>query len=219
MPKQITWDEAKNRIYEYGVSKGVHYMQDESGVYNKAAAWNGLSNVTDSPSGADNTKIWADGILYAAIRAAEEYSASVEAFTYPDQFAECDGSAQPTPGMYVGQQTRKKFGLCWRTELGNADNSEAGYKLHLAYGLTASPSEKSHDTVNDSPDAATFSWDMEGTPEPMTGYKPTAKIEIDSTKVDPTKLAALEKILYGDGTADARLPLPDEVLSVIKPAA
>lgn len=216
MATKITWDEAKNRVYEYGVSKGVHYMMDEKGVYNKAAAWNGLINVTDSPEGADNTKLWADGIQYAAMRAAEEYGMSVEAYTYPDQFAECDGSVEPVPGMYVTQQERKTFGMCWRTEIGNADNHESGYKLHLAYGLTASPSERSHDTVNDSPDAATLSWDMEGVPVPFTGHKPTAKIEINSTKVDPEKLTALENVLYGSDTEAARLPLPDEVLTLLK---
>ena len=216
MANKITWDEAQNRVYEYGVSKGVHYMLDDKGAYSKAAPWNGLINVTDSPEGADNTKLWADGIEYAAMRAAEEYGASVEAYTYPDQFAECDGSVQPIPGMYVTQQPRKTFGMCWRTEIGNADNHEAGYKLHLAYGLTASPTEKSHDTVNDSPDAETLSWDMEGVPVPFTGHKPTAKIEIDSTKIGTEKMAALEAVLYGGGDSDARLPLPDELLSILK---
>lgn len=215
MPTPITWDEAANRVYEYGVSKGVHYLLDNNGAYTQAAAWNGLINVTDSPEGADNNKLWADGIEYASMRAAEEYGASVEAYTYPDQFAECDGSAQPTPGLYVTQQPRKKFGMCWRTEIGNANNNTAGYKLHLAYGLTAAPSERSHDTVNDSPDAATFSWDIEGTPVPVTDYMPTAKIEIDSTKVDATKLETLEGKLYGTASTAAYLPLPDEVRSTL----
>lgn len=219
MPKTITWDESVNRIFEYGVSKGVHYLLDEKGEYSKAAAWNGLINVTDSPSGAENTKLYADGIEYAALRSAEEYSNSIEAYTYPDQFAECDGSAQPIPGMYITQQTRKKFGMSWRTEIGNADNSEAGYKIHVAYGLTASPTEKSHDTVNDSPDAQTMSWNSEGSPVPVSGYKPTAKLEFDSTKLGAKRMAELEKVLYGSEDSEARLPLPDEIINILKEAS
>lgn len=214
---KITWDAPENRYYEYGVSKGVHYLQDENGVYNIAAAWNGLINVTDSPSGADSTKLWADGIEYATLRAGEQYGCSIEAYTYPDQFAECDGTVSLAPGVTIGQQKRKPFGLCWRTEVGSAkEGEEAGYKLHLAYGLTVSPSEQAHDTVNDSVDAATFSWDAEGSPVNVTGYKPTAKLVIDSRKVASAKLTTLENILYGDGTNAPKLPTPDEVLDTVK---
>lgn len=215
--KPITWSAPEDRAFEYGVSKGVHYMKnDTNGVYDKAEAWNGLINVTDSPTGADNTKLWADGIEYASLRASEQYGASIEAYMYPDQFAECDGSQQPVPGVYVTQQTRKPFGLCWRTEIGTAANSEAGYKLHLAYGLTVAPSEQSHDTVNESPDAATMSWDAEGTPVPITGLKPSAKIVIDSRKFTPAKMKSLEDILYGTTSTAAKLPLPDEVFALLK---
>lgn len=219
--KPITWDAPKDRIYEAGVSKGVLYKPDsaDGGKYKGGVAWNGLVNVSDSPSGADNTKLWADGIEYASMRAAEQYGGSIEAYIYPDEFGECDGSAELVTGVTIGQQLRKPFGLCWRTELGNAETGlDFGYKLHLAYGLTVSPSEKSHDTINDSPEAGTMSWDFEGTPVAVTGYKPTAKLEINSTKVDKTKLAAFEKILYGSEEAEARMPLPDEVLTLLKPA-
>lgn len=212
----ITWDEAANRLYEYGVSKGVLYPMDDYGTYEEGEAWNGLINITDSPEGADITKLWADGIQYAGIRGAEEYHNSIEAYTYPESFAACDGSATPIEGMHVGQQPRKKFGLCWRTEVGNANTDTLGYKLHVAYGLSASPSEKSHDTVNDSPDAQTFSWDAEGTPVPMTGYKPTAKLEFDSVKLGTAKMAALEKLLYGSTEAAAKLPTPAELLAALQ---
>lgn len=212
----ITWDEAENRLYEYGVSKGVLFPMEDSGAYAEGKAWNGLINVTDNPEGADITKLWADGIEYAGIRGAEEYHNSIEAYMYPPEFAACDGSATPIEGMYVGQQPRKKFGLCWRTEIGNANTDTLGYKLHVAYGLSASPTEKSHDTVNDSPDAQTFSWDAEGTPAPMTGYKPTAKLEFDSTKLGAAKMKALEDILYGSTTAASRLPTPNEILTALQ---
>lgn len=212
----ITWDEAENRLYEYGVSKGVLFPMEDSGAYAEGKAWNGLINVTDNPEGADITKLWADGIEYAGIRGAEEYHNSIEAYMYPPEFAACDGSATPIEGMYVGQQPRKKFGLCWRTEIGNANMDTLGYKLHVAYGLSASPTEKSHDTVNDSPDAQTFSWDAEGTPVPMTGYKPTAKLEFDSTKLGAAKMKALEDILYGSATAASRLPTPNEILTALQ---
>ena len=212
----ITWDEAENRLYEYGVSKGVLFPMEDSGAYAEGKAWNGLINVTDNPEGADITKLWADGIEYAGIRGAEVYHNSIEAYMYPPEFAACDGSATPIEGMYVGQQPRKKFGLCWRTEIGNANTDTLGYKLHIAYGLSASPTEKSHDTVNDSPDAQTFSWDAEGTPVPMTGYKPTAKLEFDSTKLSAAKMAALEAILYGSSSAASRLPTPNEILTALQ---
>lgn len=212
----ITWDEIENRRYELGVSKGVIYRPDASGVYNKAEAWNGLINVTENPSGADTTKLWADNIEYAAMRAAESYGGSIEAYTYPDLFAECDGQKEITKGVWIGQQNREVFGLCYRSEIGSAaKGQDAGYKLHLVYGLTASPSEKSHDSINESPDAATMSWDVEATPVSVTGFKPTASLTISSLDFDEAKMQALEKVLYGSDSAAAKLPLPDEVKTIM----
>lgn len=216
MSKPITWDAPEDRQFEYGVSKGVHYLKDDKGVYSKAQAWNGLINVTDKPTGADTTELYADGIEYAVLRANERYEASIEAYMYPEQFAVCDGSAEPVPGVRVGQQKRVPFGLCWRTEIGSAEDSTLGYKLHLAYGLTVSPSEQSHDTINDNIEASTFSWDAKGSPVPVSNLKPSAKITIDSRKVNADKLAALEDILYGSDDKDAYLPLPDEVFALVK---
>lgn len=215
---RLIWDEAENRKYEYGVSQGVLFPMKDDGAYDAGKAWNGLTNITDQPEGADINKMYADGIYYAGIRGAEEYHASIEAYTYPDEFAECDGSASPIPGMYIGQQTRKKFGLSWRTEIGNANTDKLGYKIHVAYGLSASPTEKSHDTVNDSPEANPWSWDAEGTPVPMTGYKPTAKLEFDSTKLTAAQMTALEDLLYGSSTAASKLPTPNEILTALKAA-
>ena len=212
----ITWDEIENRLYELGISKGVIYRPDASGVYNKAEAWNGLINVTENPSGADTTKLWADNIEYAALRAAESYGGSIEAYTYPDLFAECDGQKEITKGVWIGQQNREVFGLCYRSEIGSAaKGQDAGYKLHLVYGLTASPSEKSLDTINESPDAATMSWDVEATPVSVTGFKPTASLTISSLDFDEGKMQALEKVLYGSDSAAAKLPLPDEVKTLM----
>lgn len=212
----ITWDEIENRQYELGVSKGVIYRPDASGKYNRAEAWNGLINVTENPSGADTTKLWADNIEYAALRAAESYGGSIEAYMYPDLFAECDGQKEITKGVWIGQQNREVFGLCYRSEIGSAaEGQDAGYKLHLVYGLTASPSEKSHDTINESPDAATMSWDVEATPVTVTGFKPTAKITISSLDFDEAKMQALEKTLYGSESTAASLPLPDEVKTLM----
>lgn len=212
----LTWDAAADRKFEYGVSKGVIYLLKDDGTYDDGVAWNGLTNVTDSPSGADNTKFFADNIEYAALRAVEEYGASIEAYTYPDEFAACDGSVALIPGMNAGQQTRRKFGLCWRTEIGNALTDTLGYKIHVAYGLTVSPSETNHDTVNDSPDISQMSWDAEGSPVPVTGYKPTCKLEFDSTKLGAAKMTALEAILYGSATANASLPMPDDILDSLQ---
>lgn len=212
----ITWDEIENRQYELGVSKGVIYRPDASGAYNNAEAWNGLINVTENPSGADTTKLWADNIEYAALRAAESYGGSIEAYTYPDLFAECDGQKEITKGVWIGQQNREVFGLCYRSEIGSAaKGQDAGYKLHLVYGLTASPSEKSHDTINESPDAATMSWDVEATPVSVSGFKPTASLTISSLDFDEAKMQALEKVLYGSDSAAAKLPLPDEVKALM----
>lgn len=212
----LTWDQTGQKIYETGVDHGVLYPAS-NGTYPKGVAWNGLTNVTESPSGAEPSPIYADNIKYVNLMSAEEFGATVEAYTYPDEFAECDGSKELTTGVYVGQQPRKTFGLCYRTKIGNdVDGDDHGYKLHLIYGALAAPSERAYATVNDSPEAITFSWELSTTPVEVTGGKPTACLTIDSTKVDATKLAALEKILYGDGATEARLPLPDEIAETLK---
>ena len=217
---KLVWDKSGERLYETGVKQGVLYVQDTAGTYPKGVAWNGLTAVTESPSGAEATALYADDIKYVNLVSAEELGGTIEAYMYPDEFAECDGSIALTPGMYIGQQDRKTFGLCYRTTLGNdTDSNNHGYKLHIIYGALAAPSEKAYATINDSPEAITFSWEFKTTPVNVTGHKPTASIVIDSTKVDAEKLAALEKILYGDDTGDGpRLPLPDEVLSTLKTA-
>lgn len=215
---KLEWDATGEHYYETGVKMGVLYPV-VNGAYPKGVVWNGLTSVTESPSGADANAIYADDVKYLELRAAEEFGATVEAYTYPDEFAVCDGSATPTPGVTLGQQARQPFGLCYRTILGNdSRRDEYGYKIHLIYNATASPSERSYQTVNDSPEAITFSWEMTTTPVAVTDYKPTACLIIDSTKVDPTKLAALEAILYGSGETEARLPLPDEVIDTLKTA-
>ncbi len=213
---KIVWDQTGERLYETGVKQGVLYVQDSGGTYPKGVAWNGLTTVTESPSGAEATPLYADDIKYLNLMSTEELSGTIEAYTYPDEFAECDGSASIATGVYIGQQARKTFGLCYRTTLGNdVDNNAHGYKLHLVYGCLASPSEKAYSTINDSPEAITFSWEFSTTPVNVTGFKPTANIVIDSTKANAEKLAALEKILYGDAQTEARLPLPDEVASTM----
>lgn len=209
---KIVWDETGKRFYETGVKNGVLYVQDEQGAYPKGVAWNGLTAVTESPSGAEANPLYADDIKYLNLISNEEFGATIEAYTYPDEFAACDGSAELAPGVSVGQQARKTFGMCYRTVLGNdVKNNDYGYKLHLIYGALAAPSEKGYSTINDSPEAITFSWEVTTTPVAVTGLKPTASLTIDSTKVDADKLAALEAILYGDASEEARLPLPDEV--------
>jgi hypothetical protein len=208
------WDQVGEKVYETGVDHGVLYRQNVSGVYDHGYAWNGLTTVTESPSGAEANKQYADNIVYANILSAEEFGATIEAFTYPDEFAECDGSAEPSPGVSLGQQPRATFGLAYRTRIGNDINADAGYKLHLIYGALAAPSEKAYATVNDSPEALAFSWDVTTTPVPVTGYKPTASMVFDSTKVGAAGLAALEAALFGTVGADPRLPMPDEVLGM-----
>lgn len=217
MPEKLVWDLPAERLYEYGVHHGVLYVYDkENKTWKNGVVWNGLINITDSPEGADNNKLWADGILYASMRAAEEYGASVEAYMYPPEFAQCDGTATLAKGVYIGQQPRTPFCLCWQTDVGTAEEGDgAGYKIHIAYNLTASPTEQEHETINDSPDAGTFSWDMESTPIPVKNHKPTSKIVLDSRTVASAKLAEIEKKLYGDSTADAKLLTPDEILSII----
>lgn len=216
---KLVWDKIGERLYETGVKQGVLYPMDAKGTYPKGVPWNGLTNVTESPSGAEATALYADDIKYLNLMSTEEFGGTIEAYTYPDEFAECDGSASIATGVYIGQQSRKTFGFCYRTTIGNDVESNAhGYKLHLVYGALASPSEKAYSTINDNPEAVTFSWEFSTTPVNVTGFKPTACLTIDSTKVDAEKLAALEKILYGDDSdesAVARLPLPDEVAQVI----
>lgn len=210
---QLVWDQVGAREFETGVDHGVLYLGD-NGVYDEAHAWNGLTTVTESPDGAEATPQYADNIKYLNLYSAETFGGTIEAFTYPDAFLECDGTAEPSPGVTVGQQDRRSFGLSYRTKLGNDQNSEAGYKLHLVYGATASPSEKAYSTINDSPEALAFSWDFSTLPVPVTGFKPSALLTINSTKVDADNLAALEAALYGTEGADGRLPLPDEVLGM-----
>lgn len=213
---KLVWDQTGERFYETGVDHGVLYPIQEGGVYSKGVAWNGLTGVTESPSGAEASPIYADNIKYLNLMSAEEFGATIEAYTYPDEFAECDGSASIATGVYIGQQRRKAFGLSYRTVLGNdVDNNEYGYKLHLIYGALAAPSEKGYTTINDSPEAITFSWEVTTTPVNVTGFKPTACVTIDSTKADASKLAALEAILYGSDDEEARLPLPDEVVEIM----
>lgn len=214
--KALVWDAAGERLYETGVKKGVLYVQDNKGAYPKGVAWNGLTGVTESPSGAEANAIYADDMKYLNLYSAEEFGATIEAYTYPDEFAECDGSAELTAGVTIGQQKRKAFGMCYRTVLGNdVTGEDYGYKLHIIYGAMASPSEKAYATVNDSPEAITFSWEVTTTPVNVEGLKPTASLVIDSTKVDPSKLSALEVILYGSENADPRLPLPDEIKTLM----
>ena len=211
MPKLI-WDDAGNKTYETGVQQGVLFVQDNTGAYPAGVAWNGLISVTESPSGAEPSKLYADNGAYLTLMSAEEFGATIEAYTYPDEFAACDGSAALAVGVLIGQQTRKSFGLAYKTLVGNDTEGDAyGYKLHLIYGALAAPSEKAYQTINDSPEAITFSWELSTTPVNVTGKKPTACITIDSTKVDAAKLTAFEKIIFGDTATAANLPLPDAV--------
>lgn len=213
---KLVWDQTGERYYETGVKMGVLYPQ-ENGTYPKGVAWNGLTAVTESPSGAEATALYADDTKYLSLMSAEEFGATIEAYTYPDEFAQCDGSAELATGVSIGQQKRKAFGLCYRTVLGNdTENNDYGYKLHLIYGALAAPSEKAYATINDSPEAITFSWEVTTTPASVAGFKPTASITIDSTKADAEKLAALEAKLYGSASEEAMLPLPDEVATIFK---
>lgn len=213
---KLVWDQTGERLYENGVEQGVLYQQGTDGTYPKGVAWNGLTGVTESPSGAEATPIYADNKKYANMVSAEEFGATIEAYTYPDEFAECDGSAEIAAGVTIGQQNRKVFGLSYKTKIGNdTEGNDHGYKLHVVYGAQAAPSEKGYSTINDSPEAITFSWEVTTTPVNVSGFKPTASLTIDSTKVDATKLAALEAILYGATETEARLPLPDEIVTLM----
>lgn len=216
---KLVWDATGERKYENGVRNGVLYVMDEGGTYPKGVAWNGLTAVTESPSGAEATALYADDIKYLNLISAEEFGATVEAYTYPDEFAQCNGEASLVNGVTIGQQPRKTFGMAYRTVLGNdIENESYGYKLHLIYGAVASPSEKAYATINDSPEAITFSWELKTTPVVVNGFKPTASLTIDSTKANAEKLAALEDILFGSETAEARLPLPNEIATLMNAA-
>ena len=216
---KIVWDQSGQRLYETGVKMGVLYVQDASGTYPKGVAWNGLTAVNETPSGAEATPLYADDIKYLNLRSAEDFGATIEAYMYPEEFEQCDGSAELAPGVKIGQQARNAFGLCYRTVLGNdIAGNDYGYKLHIIYGATAAPSEKSYATINDSPEAITFSWEVNCTPVEVEGFKPTASLVIDSTKVDSEKLAALEAKLYGGESSEAMLPLPAEIAAIFKEA-
>lgn len=215
----LVWDNTGEKLFESGVDHGVLYRHNGSNKYANAYVWNGLTAVNESPSGAEPTDLWADNIKYATMRSAEEYSVTIEAYTYPEEFRECDGSVEIAPGVYAGQQNRKPFGFSYRSLIGNDEEGlDFGYQLHLVYGLTASPSERSRETVNDSPDAITFSWECESTPIGAsigTVSKPISEITIDSTKVEATALKALEDVLYGTASTEGRLPLPEEVVFIM----
>ena len=214
---RIIWDETGKRLYETGVKMGVLYPEQKSGLYDKGVAWNGLTAVTESPTGAETTPQYADDIKYLNLMSAEEFGATIEAYTYPDEFAICDGSIEMEKGVVIGQQKRKTFGLSYRTVIGNdIEGLDYAYKLHLIYGALASPSEKEYATINDSPEAITFSWEITTTPVSVKGFKPTASLTIDSSKVDTAKLELLESILYGSEDSEPRLPLPDEIIKIFK---
>lgn len=217
---KIVWDKTGERFYETGVDHAVLYPIDAEGLYNGGVAWNGITAINESPSGAEPNNLYADNIKYLVLVGAEDFGLTIEAYTYPDEWEQCDGSAEIAPGVLAGQQNRKIFGLSYRTKLGNdVDGQDHGYKLHLVYGGLASPSERGYQTVNDSPEPINPSWEVTTTPVDVPGFKPTARLIITSTKVDPAKLAALETILYGSEEAEPRLPLPEEVIELLKPDA
>ena len=216
--KALTWDDDGKRFFENGTDRGVLYPKNVSG-YAAGVAWNGLTAVTESPDGAEPNDLYADNSKYAVMRSAETLGFTIEAYTYPDEFSACDGSRQIAKGAYIGQQTRNSFGFCYRTRIGNDVDSELAYRIHIYYGCTASPSEKAYETVNDSPDAMTLSWECTTTPVSIAGFKPTASIMVDSRYADPEKLAALEKILYGSSDADASLPDPQTIITTLGQAS
>lgn len=216
---KIVWDAIGEHTFETGVRNGVLYLKGVEGTYNTGVAWNGLTSVSESPEGAEATDLYADDIKYLTLMSAENFKATIEAYTYPVEFEECDGSATIAKGVVIGQQPRKPFGLCYRTAIGNdTDGNEHGYKLHIVYGCQASPSEKQYSTINDSPEAITFSWEVNTTPVNVNGKKPTATLIIDSTKADKAKLTALEAILYGSEEQEPRLPMPDEIAALMTTA-
>lgn len=212
----LKWDEDGARKFTMGVDHGVLYPKKDESGYDVGVPWNGLTAVNESPSGAEPNDLYADNIKYARLIGAEDYDYTVEAYYYPDEWAECDGSAEPVPGVTIGQQTRKAFGFSWRTKVGTDQNPDAGYIIHIVWNSTAQPSDKNHETVNDNPDAATFSWECGTIPVAVNGYKPTAKMEIDSTKVEADKLKKLEEKLYGTESAEPTLPTPDEIIAMLK---
>lgn len=214
---KITWDDIGERLYETGVKNVVLYPMGATGAYDKGVAWNGVTAITESPSGAEATPLYADDIKYLELRSAEDFGATIEAYTYPDEFAACDGSAELIPGVKIGQQTRKAFGLSYKTTVGNDTEGDAhGYKLHLVYGAKAAPSEKAYATINNSPEAITFSWEVTTTPVAVEGFKPTAHIELDSTVLGAAKMAAIEALLYGSESEEAKLPLPSEIKTALE---
>lgn len=213
---RLEWDKDGERLYETGVQNCVLYPKANTGAYDKGVAWNGITAVNETPSGAEATALYADNIKYLTLKSVEELGGSIEAYMYPEEWKQCDGSAELAPGVYIHQQSRRSFGLCYRSEIGNdVVGTDYGYKLHLIYGCDASPSERPHSTINDSPDVTTMSWEFTTTPVKVAGFKPTSAIEIDSTKVDAEKLKALEDVLYGTESEEARLPLPDEVATLL----
>lgn len=215
---QLTWDDTGNRFYETGVDHGVLYLPDASGVYNTGFAWNGLTTVTESPSGAESNPQYADNIKYLNLVSAEEFAGTIEAFTYPEEFAVCDGSFEVAAGVLIGQQSRKSFGMSYRTKVGNdIDGADHAYKLHLMYGLLAAPSEKAYATINDSPEAITFSWEVTSTPVPVPNRQPTSVITIDSRTATPAQLKSLETALYGGEAAEPKLPTPAEIITMFTP--
>ena len=217
---KLVWDQTGEREYETGVKNGVLYPQGESGTYPKGIAWNGLISVTESPSGAEATALYADDIKYLSLMSNEEFGATIEAYMSPEEFDQCDGTASLATGVSIGQQKRKTFGMAYKTTIGNdVDGNDYGYKIHLIYGALAAPSEKAYSTINDSPEAMTLSWEVSTTPVTVNGFKPTATVVIDSTKVDKKKLTALEDILFGGEAKEARLPLPDEIVSIVGAAS
>lgn len=220
---KIIWDPDGHREYETGTNKGVLYPRADDGSYKTGVAWNGLTGVTESPSGAEPTDLWADNMKYLTMRSAEDLGATVTAYTYPDEFGECDGSATVTPGMTIGQQSRRSFGLCYQTTVGNdVAGNDYGYKIHILYGCTASPSERAYQTINDSPEAIEFSWELTTTPVAVEGYKPTSIVTIDSTDFKDeeakARLKALEDKLYGTEESEPTLPLPDEIKTILTAA-
>ena len=214
---RLIWDEVGQRFFETGVKNGVIYVQNNDGSYANGVVWNGLTAITESPSGAEETPLYADDVKYLTLRSAEEFGATIEAFTYPEEFEQCDGSATIADGITVGQQARRAFGLCYRTAVGNdIQGQEFSYKLHIIYGCTVAPSEKSYSTINDNPEAITFSWELSTVPVPVDGFKPTASLVIDANKVDAGKLQLLENALFGDAENEATLLLPNQIMELMK---
>ena len=214
---KLIFNNVGERLFETGVKNGVLYVMGDDGAYGNGVVWNGLTAVTESPSGAETTPLYADDVKYVVIYAAEEFGATVEAYTYPEEFEQCDGSAAISEGITIGQQTRKSFGMCYKTSVGNdVQGQDYGYKIHIIYGAKAAPSEKSYSTINDSPEAVTFSWELSTVPVPVEGHNPTATMVIDSTRVPAEKMTLIEAKLYGSEEAEATLPLPNEILELIK---